>query len=263
MKHVDLKIQDLRKNSTDKLKGRDVYFLWSGGEDSTALLKMLIEFDIQTLCNMTIVTIPFPQHVYYYEHLSKAQEYLEKLGFNVAILYAKRHDFALPYSEACGVCKIMRRTMFMDYYSSQKKNNDIIITAHNLYDLMSYYTEMAITNMSVEEIPQQKERKLEVTNKLLESYITEVGTELFRPMIYFTQPEIQQILGCRKFDNGKLSIVENECLWANQRKRLLHDYFQKAKIISDFTTVYKLFSDSFGIPSNCDFQALPYETYLV
>ena len=261
---IEIKTSKMLDELAAKIDNRDVYFLWSGGEDSTALLKLLIEAELHRKCRLMIVTIPFPQHVYYRENLSICKSYFEDLNIVFNVLYTNSFiDYATQHSKACEECKIARRTEFLGFYTPLCKKNDVIVTAHNLSDLMAYYVELMIERLSLEMWKQKSNRMLEVTNKFFKSYITERGVELYRPMLCFSQQEIKRVISHKTFDAGKMNIVENKCLWADQRKRLLQEYFAKSGIVSDYSVVFKLLHDNFAIPTVNEFRELSFDTYLV
>jgi tRNA(Ile)-lysidine synthase TilS/MesJ len=258
------KLDRLIVDAHNVLCDKNVYFLWSGGDDSTALLKVLIDSEIYRSCVFRVITIPFPQHVYYKDKLASCVDFFDSRGIEYVVLHpTSKIDYAIRYSEACGVCKTARRNEFLDYYSNLKKKGDIIITAHNLSDLMSYYVELVINRLSIGIVSENSERFLEVTNKFIGQYETEIGSSIYRPFLSLSQLEIQDINKEMNYDNGKMNIIEKKCFWSNQRKRLLQEYFIKSNVMSSYDMVTTMLNKSFTFPMIEDFKKLPFETYLV
>ena len=212
---------------------------------------------------MSIVTIPFPQHVYNVSKLSSCGQFFEKLNIKYFPLPSSHIDYGMPHSEACEICKVARRSSFVNYYTPLRQDNDVIITAHNLSDLMAYYLELTVEALSFQKNEKSQNRMLEMTNKFLPSYTTELGTEITRPLLDFSQQEIHQILSGGVLDNDELKIISNKCIWSNQRKRLLQDYFVKSEVVSSFSVVNELLIKNFSMPTTNDFMQLPYDTYLM
>ena len=261
---MQLEIDSLLITIKEKLSDRNVYFLWSGGDDSNLLLKIFLSFNIDTFCNLNVITIPYPAHVYSETKLEQCKDHFKGRKINYQILKTNYVDEVdITYKNACSVCKVIRRKAFLDYYLSVRKENDLIVTGHNLSDLMAYYIELCIDQMNMQTNLNRNNRFLEVTSKFLQSYQAEDNIEIFRPMIYLSQPQVQELL-LNPFSQGiQLEIMQQKCKWLNQRKRLLQDYFKKANVVSSYETVCKLLTQNFTMPSLDDFRKLPFVTYLV
>lgn len=258
-----MKDASLSKAIINKLNGRNVYFLWSGGDDSNLLLRFFLYGKVSLNCNFTIITIPFPQNAYSEEKIEQCAGFLQSRNIRIEILKTEtKIQEDIPYTEACGICKEIRRSVFLKYYKTLKADNDLIITGHNLSDLMSYYIELCVKQMDMHTGGASRERFLEVTNKFLSSYMAEDGIEIFRPLLNVSQSEVFELLA--DFPAAKpLEIMSQKCFWMNQRKRLLQEYFAKLNIVSDYDSVFPLLKKNFGMPGLEEFRSLPFDTYLV
>ena len=253
---------DLAQSIIATANQRNVYFLWSGGNDSNFLLRTILKYDINSVCKLKVVTIPFPQHVYSPEKMRDNVNFFADLNIDFQALNTEEQiNDSVPYSKACLFCKTIRRARFLEYYEPLQKKDDLIITGHNLSDLMSYYAELCIFQLDKTSVSRE-ERFLEVTNKFLRIYRTEFETDIFRPLIDMSNVSIQRQLDCVT-EEDSIEITTQKCYWADQRKRLLQEYFTKANILSDFETVKRLLEVNFSMPSIEEFRKLPFDTYLV
>jgi len=252
---------ELQQSLKDFISGKRVYFLWSGGDDSNLLMKIILDFNLYKECNLTVVTVPFPQHVYSEMKIEKCTHYLSELGIDFKLLYTKKEiSQDINYTDTCPTCKIIRREKFLEYYLPQKKDGDTILTGHNLSDLMSYYVEQCIIQLELHNISSSN-RFLEISNKFLRTYDAGNGLYIHRPLLDFSENEIHSFF----IENvhSQIQILSQKCIWSAQRKRLLQEYFVKANIISSFGHVKNLFEKNFGIPSLDEFRNISFETYLV
>jgi len=258
------KINKLLEISQHEVMNKNVLYFWSGGNDSSLLLRMFLHENIMKYCRLTIIVIPFPQHCYSTENFNMTLEYFKGKGIDVKFLATEsKIDENIPYSDACPLCKRIRRDRFLEYFNPIVEQGDVIITGHNLSDLMSYYIEMHIMNLKHESQELYHNRYLEVSNKFLQSYIAENDVVIFRPLLHLLQSEVNETLKNPLYANYPLEIITKDCFWGNQRKRLLQDYFFKASVEPTFDSVYALMSEKFGIPSLSDFRTLPFDTYLL
>ena len=262
MKRIQ-KYNTLLKSLRQKITNRNIYFFWSGGDDSNLLLRIFLHEELNKDCDLNIIVIPFPQHCYAIDNIISCKEFFAIHKIKVEFLQTEAQiDKNINPANACLLCKSIRRSRFLDYYLPIQQSGDLIITSHNLSDLMSYYIELCTVQLDIKKRDSYRLRYLEVSNKFLASYQTENDTELFRPMLTFSQVEIRKFLSLPMCTNYPLEIILQKCFWANQRKRLLQDYFVKADIVSDFNEVYKLMSNDFGVPTTDEFRTLPFDTYL-
>jgi len=251
---------ELQQSLKNSIIGKRMYFLWSGGDDSNLLMKIILDFKLYENCDLTVVTIPFPQHAYSEVTIKACIEYLSRLGIDFKLLRTDKeipHD--INYADACPMCKIVRREKFIEFYLPQKKDGDIIITGHNLSDLMSYYVELCIMQLKPKNLFHN--RFLEVSNKFLRTYDAEDGIKIHRPLLDCGEPEINSFLLENSYH--EIQIISQKCFWLNQRKRLLQEYFVKASITSSFDHVKELFEKNFSFPNLKEFRSLPFDTYLV
>ncbi len=260
-----MKVDNLVQSMKQKMSNRNVYFCWSGGDDSNLLLRIILNACINNLCNFTIITILFPQHAYSEEKLNNSIDFFKKQNINIQILKTEaKIDNSVLYTDVCPICKSIRRTRFLEYYMSIHKEGDLILTGHNLSDLMSYYIELCIFQLNFKSSTTIENRFLEVNNKFLQSYQAEDNIENFRPMLNLSHLEIQELLLSGPLSTSlPLEIMSQKCYWINQRKRLLQDYFVKSNVSSDFSSVKKLLINNFRMPSLEEFKKLPFDTYLM
>jgi len=261
---MENKLNTMTRDLKNTVANRNVYFLWSGGNDSNLLLRILRSSNFANLCNLNIVTIPFPDHVYDEAKINATKDILTKQNLNFHLLHTKENIAdSVPYAKACLFCKEIRRKRFLEYYLPLQKEGDLIITGHNLADLMSYYIELCIMQLRLEKSESEDNRFLEVTNKWLKSYITNESIEIYRPLINFSQTEISKLLDDTELMQFEITITAQKCYWLNQRKRLLQDYMVNADIVSNYEKCFSLLQSNFRIPKPEEFWKLPFDTYLM
>ena len=252
----------LKQSLVNNLSNKNVVLFWSGGFESTFLLEFVIKHKIYKLCNMTVLCVAFPQEIYVDSRIEALKDYTAKIGINVVVLKPQQtipHDY--PYTEACGVCKVIRREIILQYLnsaSSLQNSETIFMTGHNLDDLASYTLELIAKKFDAD-TKENRKRLLECANKFHETFRYSENVVLYRPLF---DKSIRALLPLKE-DVEPLKITSKKCYWINQRKRILQGYIEKSNIDLSYVKVKSVFLQHFDMPSDKEFQSIPFDTYLM
>ncbi len=256
----------LMKNICDQIKGKHTVLFWSGGYDSTFLFDLFIKSRLYDITDLYIVIIRCPQEIYDESRIKEAVDLLSLLPVHV-YCYEPQEKIKndIEFTKACSVCKHIRRSVIIEAIADIKLNvNDskaiILVTGHNLDDLVSYYLENVTYSLD-KNSDKYRERFIESTNKVFPIFDYSERIKIFRPLIRLTKNQMLKIFSDN--DYADLKICNKKCRWLRQRKRLLQEYLSGINIQFDFDLIVKKFNTEFIMPTMEEFRSLPVVTYLM
>jgi tRNA(Ile)-lysidine synthase TilS/MesJ len=214
-----------------------VFVLVSGGRDSTAMSYLIREcakkrkdFRIEYL------NVVFPQMVFgltikeIKSTTDKISKGYKKFRSRVA---ETGYEELEKTQDPCLLCKQVRRKIIAEMVAHEKKQDIIIATGHNSYDLLAYFTEffglnykeVAEEGMHYDELRRirLKDEQLEHFAKFFPRLELDSGVVLAKPMLIFSRPEVEDILS-----QAKIPAFLEHCPYAKQRpKRIVFEYLSK------------------------------------
>ena len=244
------------------VSGKNIVLLWSGGFESTYLLKQMIKHEIFKYCNLEVLSILFPADIYDEAKTGAAQRYLNSLGIRTKFIKPDKNidKDSVPYFKACPICKDVRREAINSYIASRQGEELVFMTGHNLDDVSSYLLEN-IVNYTGNRLEQRRARLLETSNKFFESFRYSDTLLIYRPLLKYNKSELE------KHSFGELddtfSVTKAKCYWINQRKRVLQNYIDQSGAQPDFDRVLEVYNRLFVMPDESDFRTLGFDTYLL
>lgn len=254
---------NISKEISEKITDKNVVLFWSGGFESTYLLKQILQSKLYNNCSLDVISILFPRDIYDYDKVESVKEALSKRGIGVHFFYPETvmDKKAELYSVACLKCKTVRREVIHEYLKNTYKNEPrILITGHNLDDLASYLLENITVKLDLTKA-ENKTRFLETTNKFCELFKFSEDYTLYRPLTRYTKCELEQ----NRFGelDKQLAVIKEKCYWSNQRKRLLQYYLRTSGVLPDYDRTLDTFNMLFTMPNDEEYRELPVETYLM
>ena len=254
--------ENIAQDIIDYSKNKKIVLLWSGGFESTYLLKLFLSEKIYECCNLDVLSVIFPQDVYNIEKVHQSQEYLRSLGVNTSFIIPdiEIDKDAVAYTKACLVCKDIRRAIINKYIQDHAGESLSFVTGHNLDDLISYLLENIVTILEGN-FEKKYNRYLETANKFVACFPYSESSIIFRPLLQFTKMSLQE--DCFGELDQVFSVCEKECYWSKQRKRIFQLYLSQAERRFGFSKTQEMFKKIVGNPSLSDFRVLPFETYLL
>lgn len=244
------------------VRGKKIVLLWSGGFESTYLVKEIISHGIYKICDLEVFSILFPEDIYDEEKMDDAENYLKSLGIKTCFVSpAKRIDRdSVPYNKACPICKEIRREAINNYLASRSGEKLVFMTGHNLDDVSSYLLENTV-NYIGNSIEQRRARQLETSNKFYRVFNYSDTLSIYRPLLRYTKIELEkQSFGVL---DDTFSVTKAKCYWINQRKRVLQNYIEQSGVTPDFDKTLEVYKSLFELPREEDFRALGFDTYLL
>ncbi len=205
-----------------------VFILNSGGKDSTAMSFLLREYARKRSdLELEYFNVVFPQMVFgnNKDEINKKVRHIEKYFKPFESIIAQRSYEELEKADKpCFVCKEVRREIIAEVIDNKKKDNIIIATGHNNYDLLAYFIELfGIGDKELIEkgINYDKLRNITISDAQLEHFSRffpkleiDSGITLIKPMLVFNRLEINDILK----KAGILAIPCN-CPYASERPK--------------------------------------------
>ncbi len=246
---------------------RELVLCWSGGKDSTALLLLLAAYKRQKNFPLTVLMVPYPKATINEDGRKETLQYWESQGISIRVLDHNYPDpVDLPKHAVCLKCKEIRRKVLIEqYFRSYDLSRIIVATGHNSWDLAAYLIEVTISHWgycSTSPTTRSYERYLEVMNKFIPVYRVKKGPTLIRPMLKLGDHDTLDVIARSKV-TFPFSFVPYPCPWLEQKKRILHKYFQDMGMRFKLENLMLYAKKMGGIPRVGEYSKLPFQTYLL
>ena len=230
-------------------KNASVFVLVSGGKDSTVMSYLLNAYAKKRQdLKIEYLNVVFPQMVFglttkeINTTVQKISKGLKKFKSRVVETNYKELE---KTQSPCLLCKQVRREIIAEMIRHEKKNNIIIATGHNNYDLLAYFSEFfSISNNELAEkgINYEQLHKISLKDEQLEHFSHFVpklelnsGIVLIKPMLIFSRLEVEDMF-CKinhiskaEFTTGcGIAGYLEHCTYAKGRpKRVLFEFLSK------------------------------------
>lgn len=225
-----------------------VFAMVSGGKDSIVMSYLLKEYAKKKSLKLEHLNVVFPQMVFGLTH-NEIKSAIDKIGKGLKRFKSRvpetSYDELEQAESPCLLCKQVRRKIIAEMIAHEKKQNIIIATGHNNYDLLAYFTELFGTSykeVAEKGIDYEHLDKMKIKDEHLEHFShffprleLQRGILLVKPVLIFSRLDIEDMFcqindipkpeftpGC-----GVAGFVEN-CPYAKERpKRIMFEYLSK------------------------------------
>lgn len=240
------------------------FICWSNGYDSNALLALFSEL-IKEIPDIKLEAyiVNYPHHVYQALDLEFLIKRWKEYNININIIDVNdERDISQDYINPCIHCKNVRRNALKGYLNTTSKK--VIVTGHSLSDLAAYFMELLSYKLADEKLFEEYYfRYLENMNKFNKQYIVSNDIIIYRPMCEFDNTEIQDILSLFKIKYQFAWITNHNCLFGNERKRMLMKFFTNLDLKFNYWRLKEQLNNYFNIPKPSEYSSLEYLTYIL
>ena len=226
-----------------------VFILVSGGKDSTVMSYLLREYAKKRKdLKLEYLNVVFPQMVFGLTP-KEVNATVDRIGkgfkkFKSRIAETDCRELEQTRTP-CLLCKQVRRKIIAEMIAHEKKQDIIIATGHNNYDLLAYFTEFFGTGykeVAEEGIDYEHMRRISIKDEHLEHFShffprleMNSGIALIKPMLIFNRLEVEEMF-CKinnipkpEFTTGcGIAGYLDHCPYAKGRpKRIMFEYLNK------------------------------------
>ena len=245
----------------------ELVLCWSGGKDSTALLLLMASYKRKKKLPLTVLMVPYPKITINEDGRKETLQFWEKNGISIRVLDHNYPDPEnLPKHEICAQCKEIRRKVLVErYFQSCDLTKTIIATGHNSWDLVAYLIEVIISRLASSSTSHEigsYHRYLEVMNKFLPVYHAKDGPTIIRPMLHLGDDDALSVIN-QEYAPFPFSFIPDPCPWLEQRKRILHNYFQSMGTKFKLENLIRYAEEVCELPNIEMYSELPFQTYLL
>jgi tRNA(Ile)-lysidine synthase TilS/MesJ len=257
--------KNAHKSFLETLPSKHVFLLFSGGNDSSAAMGLMLKAGKEFGFDFEAHAGAFPVHRYCHDEIDRLSLYWRERGGNLVWHNLAETDEALTAAEnPCTHCQSLRKkmlkTLLPEMVSDWKRV--VLVAGYSLWDLASYSIEHILADAFSSHQEGGKalrdKRFLETAQRFHPLLAMKEGYTVFRPLIKYNGDEIMNFLS-----KTNIPTISIPCKYARLRpKRILEDYYQGAGLHFDYDRLIGFAKRHLSLPGADTYASLKKEDYL-
>jgi tRNA(Ile)-lysidine synthase TilS/MesJ len=242
------------------LRSRDVWVMFSGGKDSSLSLFFLKAASEEFQFTFEVHAGLFPQHRYTASDVSKLDSFWSERGVEIQWHDVEESDDSLEKADdPCGVCQQVRKALFVEFIRRKPPSdmrNLVVVTAYNLWDLVSYTVERIMGHDLIradgDKVAQSLTRFLETGQRFHSVLNMKRGYTMYRPILKYNKGDVAGII-----QQASIPILNTPCSYARFRpKKILETYYESRQLNFHYERVLSFAEQCLSLPSVNEYESM-------
>jgi tRNA(Ile)-lysidine synthase TilS/MesJ len=257
--------KQIHSTALEDLRRKKVFFLFSGGKDSSICMHMLLKAAGEFGFSFEAHAGAFPIHRYTVSEKERISAYWKARGATVIWHDVGTDDASLEGGvNPCVSCQeIRRRKLNAVLMTTVKEWSElVIVVSYTLWDLVSYAAEYLFAGVFSEAgdgVSQGMQKRFaEISQRFYPFLRMREGYLVFRPLIRFNGCDVLKTV-----EEEGIPILRTPCHFRDARpKRILEKYYDKMGLRFDYDEVFNFAKQTMGLPDQSTYMAMEKEQYL-
>jgi hypothetical protein len=247
------------------LRGKRVFLLFSGGNDSSVCMHLLLKAGREFGFSFEAHAGAFPLHKYTALEKERISAYWQVKGAPILWHDVAQDDaFLESGGNPCVSCQEIRRQKLNAVLRStvNEWSDLVLVVSYTLWDLVSYASEYLLAGVFTKTnggAPQDLQKRfVEISQRFYPFLHMKEGYSVFRPLIHYNGCDVLKTV-----EEESIPILGIPCKFKDSRpKRILERYYEKMGLRFDYDEVFNFAKQTMGLGDTSACTDMDKEQYL-